>query len=167
MQNTGSRNTAQGFFSTRASAQHAVQLALPLLEQARQNTEIGESGFLYVVVMDPNRPYPMYEFEDAILYEHAVGDPNEWDADYGRFARDKARVSWRTGMDGHAVRYLQPYRLLDGDSGLWGGVCIDGIAIGVSGANPWFDEAFAATVAHCFKAVVKAKALSHKESPTL
>ena len=31
-----------------------------------------------------------------------------------------------------------------------------GIVVGVSGANPWYDEAFAGTVALCLKAIAKA-----------
>lgn len=156
-----------GAFSTRAAAAHAIELALPLLEHARTTPEIGESGFLYVVILDPTRPWGSCSFDDAVLYEHAVGNREEWDADYAGFARDKARISWRTGLDSHAARYLQPHRLRSDDSGLWGSVCIDGITVAVSGANPWFDEALAATVAYWFKAVTKAHALARPESPDL
>jgi len=96
-----------------------------------------------------------------------VGERERWDADYAAFARGKAEVSWRTGLDGHAVRQLRPHLLRGGDSGLWGSVCIEGIVVGVSGAHPWYDEAFAAAVAHCLKAVAKARALAEPEAPRL
>jgi hypothetical protein len=72
----------------KAAAEQAVALALPMLESAMRNAEVGESGFLYIVVMDPAITPHAARFEDAVLYEHAIGDPAKWDADYARFARE-------------------------------------------------------------------------------
>ena len=80
-------------------------------------------------------------------------DPKDWDADYRAYARAKARLSWETGRDGHVVQALEPYRLRAGDTNLWGGVALGGIVVGVSGAQPWFDEAFAGCIAHCLRAL--------------
>ena len=38
---------------------------------------------------------------------------------------------------------------------LWGAICLDGIVIGVSGAHPWYDEAFALAIAGWFRAEAK------------
>lgn len=141
----------------RDAAAHAVQLALPMLEAARADTRVGESGFLHVVVMNPLARPGDCDFASAILYEESVGDPQRWDADYGAFARGKARLSWRTGMSSHEVVVARPHLLQAKDSMVWGSVCVDGIVVAVSGANPWFDEAFAAAVAHLFKAVVRGR----------
>jgi len=154
-------------FADRRAAAEAVRMALPMIEAAMARREVGESGFLYIVVMDPARPPGACGFEDAILYEHAVGDRSKWDADYAAFARDKARVSWRTGLDGHLVRQVRPHLLGEADTGLWGAVCVEGIVVGVSGANPWYDEAFAGTIAHCLKAAAKARARAEPEAPRL
>lgn len=141
----------------RDAAQEAVQLARPMLDAALSNTSVGESGFLHVVVMNPLAQPGSCEFADAILYEESIGDPAGWDADYGAYARGKARVSWRTGLATHEVMALKPHLLQAKDSQVWGSVCLDGIVVAVSGANPWFDEAFAAAVASLFKAVVQGR----------
>lgn len=148
--------TSGSFFINRQTAEKAVGLALPMIEAAMRMKEVGESGFLYIVVMDPLRTPANASFEEAILYEHAVGDREKWDADYGAFARAKARVAWRTGLDGHLVQELRPHLLAARDTVLWGSVVVDGIVVSVSGANPWYDEAFAGTVAMCLRALAKA-----------
>lgn len=144
------------YFIDRQAAEKAVRLSLPMIEEAMKLKEVGESGFLYIVVMDPVRTPAISSFEEAILYEHAVGDRTQWDADYGAFARAKALMAWRTGLDGHLVHELRPQLLAAGDTVLWGSVALDGIVVGVSGAQPWYDEAFAGTVAMCLRALAKA-----------
>lgn len=144
------------YFINRHTAEKAVGLSLPMIHEAMKLKEVGESGFLYIVVMDPLRTPENSSFEEAILYEHAVGDREKWDADYAGFARAKARVAWRSGLDGHTVQELRPHLLAAGDTVLWGSVVVDGIVVGVSGANAWYDEAFAGTVAMCLRALAKA-----------
>ena len=103
--------------------------------------------------MDPARGPGQWSFEDAILHEHSVGDRARWDADYAGFARAKARLAWRTGMDSQVVQARFPHLLEQGDTLLWGSVARDGIVVGVSGANAWYDEAFAGAIALCLRAV--------------
>lgn len=155
------------FFADQRAAREAVSMVLPMLQTGIQNRTVGDSGFLYIVIMDPALDPSMTDFEHAVLYEHAVGDRNDWDADYAKFARDKARVCWRTGRDGHYVRHVAPQLLRRSDTGIWGGVWIDGVVVGVSGAQPWYDEAIAASIAHFLKAVAKARALSVPEAVSL
>ncbi|HEU4622406.1 MAG TPA: hypothetical protein VFS42_09285 [Burkholderiaceae bacterium] len=151
-----------------AAARRAVQLALPLLEQAVRNQDLGQSGVLHVVVMDPALTPLNSTFEHAILYEHSVGTPrDQWDADYAEFARAKASVSWHTGLDSHAVRFAEPYRLRAGDTTLWGSVALDGIIVGVSGAEPAFDEAIAGTIAMFLRALAKTTARNFDKQPFL
>jgi hypothetical protein len=61
-------------------------------------------------------------------------------------------------VDAHLVQASRAHALAEGDSLLWGAVCLDGIVVGVSGAFPWYDEAFAITVAGNLRAVAKARA---------
>lgn len=144
------------FFINRETAEKAVNMAVPLINEAMKLKEVGESGFLYIVIMNPTLTPAHTDFESAILYEHAIGDRSKWDADYAGFALAKARVAWRTGMDGHKVQELQPYMLTARDTVLWGSIVLDGIVVSVSGANPWYDEAFAGTVAMLLRACAKA-----------
>jgi hypothetical protein len=146
------------YFIDRPAAEKAVGMCLPLIEAAMQHKEVGESGFLYIVVMDPLLTPAVSSFEEAILYEHAIGDRSRWDADYAGFARAKAQVAWRAGMDSHVVQALRPHLLAAGDTVLWGSVVLDGLVVGVSGANPWYDEAFAGTIAMYLRALAKAGA---------
>lgn len=124
------------FFIDRQTAETAIDMALPLINDAMKRKEVGESGFLYIVVMNPTLTPACSSFENAILYEHPVGDRSKWDADYAAFALAKARVAWRTGMDGHKVQELQPYMLTAKDTVLWGSIVLDRIVVSVSGANP-------------------------------
>jgi hypothetical protein len=144
------------YFLDAAAAERAVQLVLPMIEPALASRVAGASGFLYIVVMQPGASPPAVDFEQAILYEHAVGDRSRWDADYAGFARAKARLAWNTGMDSHTVQELRPHLLSAGDTTLWGSVVVDGIVVGVSGADPWFDEAFAGAIAMTLRALAKA-----------
>jgi hypothetical protein len=148
-----------GLFVDRDAAHEALRLAAPLFEHAAADTSVGQSGVLYVVLMDPARPAGSCAFEEAILAEHGFGKPRaHWDADYGMYARAKAKLAWRTGRDSHSVRALSPHLLRSDDTPLWGSVAIDGIAVGVSGAEPEYDEALAGVVAMCLRAVVKKRA---------
>lgn len=143
------------FFVDRACAERAVRMSLPMITEALRDHDVCGSGFLYIVVMDPALNPGNATFRDAILYEHAIGDPSKWDADYGEFARAKARVAWRTGKDGHTVQELQPWLLTAKDTVLWGSVILDGLVVSASGAHPWYDEAFAGTVAMFLRALAK------------
>jgi hypothetical protein len=140
------------------AAQAAIHLALPTIARAMGDPAAGDSGCLHIVVMNPRLPAASSPFEQAVLYEHSINRPS-WDADYARFARAKALISWRAGMDGHAVQTLRPHLLEPGDTLLWGSVCLDGLVVAVSGMQPWYDEALAGIVACCLRAVAKARAV--------
>ena len=145
----------RSFFANAEAARQALEMVLPMIEPQMSVSHVCGSGFLYVVIMDPALQPGQAKFEDAILLEHAVGDRSKWDADYASFARAKAKASWEHGLDGHQLQGLKPYRLREGDSLLWGAVNLDGIVVGVSGAHPYYDEAFATAIAGCLKAVAK------------
>ncbi|HEX2530807.1 MAG TPA: hypothetical protein VHK70_04975 [Burkholderiaceae bacterium] len=150
-------DSSGSFLLDRTAAEKAVSMSLPMIAAAMQDRQFGESGFLYIVIMDPALTPANSSFEKAVLYEYAVGDREKWDADYALFARAKARVAWRTGMDGHAVQALRPHLLTARDTVLWGAVVLDGIVVSASGAHPWYDEAFVGTIAMCLRAIAKEK----------
>lgn len=142
-------------FADADAARQAITMALPMIEQAMKDPDVCGSGFLYIVVMDPAIGPTDADFADAVLVEHAIGDRSKWDADYAGFARAKARLSWQHGASAHEVQTGRTHALRHGDSVLWGSVCLDGIVVGVSGAHPHFDEAFATVVAANLKAIAK------------
>src|SRR5690606_8060378 len=136
-------------FLTREKAEAAVRMTLPMISEAMKNPAVGDSGFFYLVVMNPLARPGTCTFEQAILYEHSIGDRAKWDADYAGFARAKAKVAWESGIDSHAVQALRPWMLNSGDTTLWGSVVVDGIVVAGSGLQAWYDEAFAGAVAMC------------------
>lgn len=142
-------------FADASAAREAVRMALPMIERACTDTSVCGAGFLSIVVLDPGLVAGDVPFEQAILYEHALGERAQWDADYAAFARAKARVSWEHGCDAQRVQSTLPHALHAGDTLLWGGVWLDGIVVGVSGAFPWYDEAFALAVAANLRALAK------------
>ncbi len=122
----------------RALAERAVAMALPLVERAMHDKSFGDSGFLHIVVVDPGKSPGSCAFEDAILYEHSVGDRAKWDADYAWYAHGKARASWESGADNPK-----------------GAVCVDGLVVGASGAFEPFDQAYSGAVAMCLRALAR------------
>jgi hypothetical protein len=151
---TGAR-PAGSHFADASAARRAIEMALPMIEAAIRDPQVCGSGFLYLVVMDPGLTPADSSFDDAVLAEHAIGDRSRWDADYAAFARAKARVSWTSGRGSHEIQALRTHTLRRGDSVLWGSVCLDGIVVGVSGAHPMWDEAFATAVAANLRAIAQ------------
>jgi hypothetical protein len=147
-------------FADESAAHQAVALTLPMLQNAVRQSEICGSGFLYIVVLDPGLSPAEASFDDALLLEHAIGDRQRWDADYAGFARAKARLSWESGQDTQRLQTLGAHRLRSGDSVLGGGVWLDGIVVAVSGAFPWYDEAFAFAIAANLRAIARQRRLS-------
>ena len=154
-----STRSAGSALADTSAAELAIDLVMPMIQAGMESRRIGESGFLYIVIMDPGRNRGDCSFEDAILHEHAVGDRSQWDADYALYAREKARVSWELQCNGHDARACSPHRLRATDTGVWGGVWLDGIAVGVSGADPWYDEAIGLSIAAALRAVAKQRSL--------
>jgi hypothetical protein len=155
-------------FADAETARAAIDLARPMLEAARADPGICGTACLCVVVMDPAMPPGAgASFDDAVLLEAPIGDRDQWDADYAAFARAKARLAWRHQADADRLLALEPHRLRPGDALLRGAVCRDGIVVAVSGAMPCYDEAFAATVAACLRALATQRAEASRAAGTL
>ena len=151
------RDRGGSAFADAQAAQRALHSVLPMLEPAVRDPSVCGSGFLYIVVMDPALGPADADFDAAVLIEHAIGDRARWDADYAGFARAKARLSWVGGADTSALQAQHAHRLREGDSLLGGGVWLDGIVVGVSGAFAWYDEAFALCIAAQLRAIARAR----------
>lgn len=156
-----------GSWLARQAAHLALARVLPLIEAQLQDPQVSGTGFLHIVLMDPGRPPGTSTFEQAIVLEHSIGEPARWDADYAKFARAKALLSWRHQMDGHVLQARHPQWLQAGDTMLWGGVCLDGIVVATSGAQPWYDEAFGLALAGYLRAEIKRLAAGHAAAGVL
>jgi hypothetical protein len=123
-----------------ALAARALDAVAPMIEQAMRDPAHGDGGFLHIVVMDPALGPASSTFEEAILHERSFGGERaRWDADYAAFAREKARVSWRSRRDNPR-----------------GAVCVDGFVVGASGAFEPFDQAYSGAVAMWLRALARA-----------
>lgn len=151
----------------RGLAAEAVALALPSIQAGLRRPGVSGEGVLHLVVMDPLASPVTVAFDDAVLYEHSVGDPATWGAEYQRFAREKAALAWRAGCDTHLIQELRPHLLRAGDTLLWGSVARNGLVVAASGAHPWFDEAFANTVAGFLLALAQERARRAREDGLL
>src|SRR3989344_5507137 len=108
---------------------------------------------LHVVVLDPSKYFGSCQFEQAVLYEESFEKSRGWERPFDEFARDKALISWRTGMDTHLVQQRFPHLYNEGDITFGGGVSRDGIVVGVSGVQWYFDQMFAELTASACKAL--------------
>jgi len=142
-------------FADREAARRALDITLPMIDAALRQPGVCGSGVLVIVVLDPALRPGDCPFEEAVLLEHCIGDRSRWDADYAGFARAKARLAWHSGVGGSELQHARAHTLRAGDSLLWGGVVLDGIAVGVSGAEAWWDEAFATAIAAALRAIAK------------
>jgi hypothetical protein len=151
-------------FADNGSARQAVARALPSIEAALVEPAVSGLGVLHLVLVDPAARPGFTSFEQAVLHEQSIGDRARWDVDYAAFARAKARLSWRHGMDSRRLQWLEPHRLEADESLLWGGVWLDGIVVAASGAMPQWDEAFALSVAGHWRALaLQASEAARKE----
>ena len=141
-------------FLTEGVAQSAIAAVAPSIAAQLTSPEVSGRGVLYVVVLDPAHPCTGPQDEPRVLYEHAIGDRDRWDVDYAEYARHKARLSWRHGMDSRQLQLLSPHRLQAGEECLWGSVWLDGLVVAASGAFPIWDECFCLMVAAQLRARV-------------
>jgi hypothetical protein len=129
-------------FLTADLAREALTALTPAIEAQLASPEVSGLGVLSLVVLDPAHSWAAGADEPRILCEHAIGDRARWDVDYADYARRKARLSWRHGMDGRRLQLLEPHRLHADDCLLWGSVWLDGLVVAASGAFPIWDECF-------------------------
>lgn len=143
-------------YANAEAARRAVALAEPMIQAVLAQPSMCGSGVVALVVMDPGLGPGAAGFDEAVLHTAHFGRPiAQWDADYLGFARAKARTSWRLGASGVTVHAGLAHRLCEGDSLLHGAVVLDGIVVAVSGAESWYDEAIATTVAASLRAVAR------------
>jgi len=146
-------------FLTADLARAALTALTPAISAQLASPEVSGLGVLHLVVLDPASVD-----EPRSLVEHSIGDRDRWDVDYADYARRKARLSWRHGMDSRRLLMQAPHLLLAGEEPLWGSVWLDGIVVAASGALPAWDEAFALMVASSLRAIAFNRAQAAREA---
>lgn len=139
-------DNGQGGVLTKALAQEALDRIKPMLEAAIADPKVCATGALAVVVIAPMDAHQGSCFDDAILLEAGLGGRGAGDADHAALARDRARLAWESGEDSRAAQ-ARPHLLRPGDTLEGGGVNLEGLVVGVSGAHPWYEEAFGLSLA--------------------
>ena len=110
--------------------------------------ERGKQG-LHIVILKPSAQYIPGQKElrqNQILYEVSLNKA-AWKpgSDLKKFARAKALLSLRTGMNSRAV---PKHMFISGDIKFGGSVCHNGIIVGASGVKSHQDETIAFAVAN-------------------
>ncbi|HEV8601328.1 MAG TPA: hypothetical protein VGQ87_01880 [Patescibacteria group bacterium] len=125
-------------------AQLAVQFLTPLVD-ALFSQGITKRRVLCVAVA----------LSDGSFFEHQFGDlPREqWSNDYQLLAKDKAMLSNRTGLSTREIVTSKPALLHEGAVLYGGGVHMDGISVGASGVEWYYDEMFATMLASVIRAL--------------
>ena len=93
---------------------------------------------------------------DDTFFEHQFGDlPREqWSNDYKLVAKDKALLSHRERKNTRLIVTSEPALLYEGAILYGGGVHLDGITVGASGVEWYYDEMFATMLASIIRALI-------------
>ena len=127
----------------------AIAMLRPVVEAAIADTAVSADRALVIVVLDGPGTQP-----NAPLAEYTFGNAGNTRVDYGAYARDKAQLAARERTDTSVLREREAaHRSID--LPLVGGVHRKGLTVGVSGAQPWFDEAFGVIVVEIIHALVE------------
>jgi len=130
----------RSFLLTAEMVEKAINMVSPAIMAAMDNGTL-EGHDLHIVVMDPGlRPHDVADAHEAILYQRSFGVPANWTCPYNDFARAKPFASWRTGLPTSVICQTMPYLLKEGDTLYHGSAVLDGIVVGTSGVQEWFDE---------------------------
>jgi hypothetical protein len=145
----------------RALVDRAVSMLRPLIESIIDDQSASFDRALHIVVMDP-MTRPGAAFGEAVLASYDFGNSGKVPVDYAHYARDKARHSFREHADTSELRDRLTGVHVDGERPLIGGVYRNGWTIGVSGAQPWVDEAIGNMLGDLLRALALQGLLTEK-----
>lgn len=138
------------FLLTRELAEEAASCVYPMFQETLQRGLLKRPG-LHIVIMDPARPFGCgCSFEEAILCEIRWGDVAER---YGKIAREKAEISWRTGLPAHLVLHTAPYLLTERNTKWGGSDARYNLVVGCSALDWYMDLLFAESILAACKAL--------------
>ena len=114
----------------------AIDLVRPSIDQLFKRTN---RQLLHIVVMNPRLKPWEASFEDAILHESSIGDPETWTIPFDKLARNKARQAWRNGRANINNQLLHPTSLQHDDALFFGTFVYGDIVVATSGVEQWYD----------------------------
>lgn len=114
----------------------AIELVTPSINTLFERTNRKE---LHIVVMDPRiKPWES-SFEDAILHQVSLGNPQSWTIPFDQLARKKAEQAWRSGHANIHNQQIHPSSLRDNDLLFYGSFTYGSIVVACSGVEQWYD----------------------------
>ncbi len=114
----------------------AIDLVRPSIELLFKRTNRQE---LHIVVMNPRLKPWEAEFEDAVLHEESLGEPENWTIPFDQMARQKARQAWRGQNANINSQLLHPASLREDDLLFFGSFVYGDIVVACSGVQQWYD----------------------------
>jgi hypothetical protein len=116
------------------------------------------------------RPY--CAVEELIVAEVALGDETKWEHDFRQLARHKAHQARKYRMPNQYIVEQAPWLLAADEPPFFGSAYCDGLVVGVSGVQSWYDQMIAEMVAsaikaHCFDAMRKPDGILDGEGATM
>ncbi|PSU30472.1 hypothetical protein [Photobacterium lutimaris] len=114
----------------------AIELVRPAIERLFSRTNRQE---LHIVVMDPRvKPWEV-SFEEAILVETSIGQPDAWTIPFDQLARKKAQQAWRDSQANINHQTNHPSSLRDDDVLYYGSFVYGNVVVACSGVQQWYD----------------------------
>ncbi len=114
----------------------AIELVKPAIERLFERTNRQE---LHIVVMDPRvKPWER-DFEEAILCEAQLGNPEQWTIPFDEFARKKAEQAWRNSGANISNQTQHTASLREEDLLFYGSFVYGDVVVACSGVEQWYD----------------------------
>jgi hypothetical protein len=118
-------------------ARQVFELVKPAIKELLE--KYAKRQDLHIVFMNPQiKPWEA-PFEEAILEEFFIGDPEKWEHDYKAIARSKAEQTWREQRANLITQTLGPATLRPNDTVYWGSFEYYGMVVACSGVESYFD----------------------------
>lgn len=117
-------------------AKDAVELTIPSIQKLFERSNRAE---LHIVIMNPQLKPWESSFEDAVLYETSLGNPEAWTIPFDDFARKKAQQAWRESTSNIQLQSQHPASLRDDDLLFYGSFVYGNVVVACSGVEQWYD----------------------------
>ncbi len=114
----------------------AIDLVRPSIDLLFKRTNRQE---LHIVVMNPRMKPWEADFEEALLYEVSIGEPEKWTIPFDKMARQKAKQAWRGHSANINSQLVHPASLQEDDLLFFGSFVYGDIVVACSGVQQWYD----------------------------
>lgn len=129
----------------------AIDLVRPSIELLFKRTNRQE---LHIAVMNPRiKPWEA-EFEEALLYEVSIGQPESWTIPFDQLARQKAMQAWRGQRANINSQLVHPASLRGDDLLFFGSFVYGDIVVACSGVQQWYDMLISGWIAVAIEQLV-------------